>query len=323
MMPMDSFTKIIDEIADPFFSKRHAIIKIIIGEDGDALLHKDSISMLRYIKEKLPTIPVTLYSNIQNLTPDKSELLIKEKLINTLRCNIDGASAENYSAVKKLSFAVFEKNFHAFLALRKEFAARISIQVSVLTLNNYINIIHNNLGFYPDKMKNKGLLQIEDDFSAIARTYRKLLTPQTDKIYKTYTVVGWAERQKIKQDTIKYSQFACTHLVRIKHEAFIASDGSWYACCLDADKQLVLGNIKTQTLEEIYIGEKRNNLIAMLERKEFKKIGGPCATVNCCQPMHKNKIFSALFRKLLHNRFFVTYYYHAHFLNSKKTQKKK
>jgi len=196
MMSMETFTKIIDEIADPSFSKRHAIGKIIIGEDGDALLHKDCISMLRYIKTRIPTIHTTIYSNIQNLTPDKSELIIKEKLINTLRCNIDGASAYNYSAIKKLSFATFEKNFHAFLALRNNLESPISVQISVLTLNNYITTIYNNFGFYPGKMKDKELSEIKDDYTIIAKTYKKVLNPIIDKIYKTYTLIGCAEREK-------------------------------------------------------------------------------------------------------------------------------
>ena len=64
--------------------------------------------------------------------------------------------------------------------------------------------------------------------------------------------------------------------------AFIAPDGSWYACCNDSNYDQVFGNVNNETLDEIFNGKTRKDFLNKLELKKFKELGGPCATVMCC-----------------------------------------
>jgi Iron-sulfur cluster-binding domain len=82
---------------------------------------------------------------------------------------------------------------------------------------------------------------------------------------------------------LDYNHYSCPLFHRVYDEAFIAPDRTWYACCFDSNNELVLGNVAYTSLHHVAQREHRKALIANLRSKQFKKIGGPCATVNCCQ----------------------------------------
>jgi len=284
IMPFGYVRKIIDEISSEEFKKEHQIKTISVGENGDAFLNKDLIKILRYIKSNLLNVKVTFATNFQNFTKDKSELILGEKLIDEFFCDIDGSNSRNYYQVKKLDYQRTMKNLKDFLEVRGE--SKFSLTIVVITLNRYIKTIYHSFGFYPSKIKDISLKDIPDDFCLIEKQIKKMIRP-TDKIIKPW-IFGWAERKKINPNRLNYQNYSCCNLARIKTEAFIAPDGTWYACCFDSNNELVFGNIIEKSINEIFHSEKRKKLIEMLEKKKFGKIGGPCKTVNCCQKLFKS-----------------------------------
>ncbi|MFH0876156.1 MAG: radical SAM/SPASM domain-containing protein [archaeon] len=283
--------------------KKHNVKRLELGENGDAFLNKDLIKILRYIKEQTPKLRVALSTNFQNFTKEKAEIILREDLVDSFTCNIDGSDNQNYFEVKKLTLNRTKINLFTFLKLRKELKSKASLRILVLTLNNYIQTIHNNFKFYPTKLKDPKLRKIPDDFKAIKKQISRKLGPK-DRIVRSW-VFAWAERGKIDPKTLNYKKYVCPNLLRIKREAFIAPDGTWYLCCLDSDNELVIGNVMNQTLDEIFHSEKRKKIIDMLARKEFGKIGGPCKTVNCCYIMHKRPLLSRVARTIFKNEFLL------------------
>jgi len=83
-------------------------------------------------------------------------------------------------------------------------------------------------------------------------------------------------------DDIPDSFNKCPHLERVENEAFIAPDGTWYACCLDSQCELQLGNIHEQTIMEIHDGKKRKDLLEKLRSDDVRSAGGPCKHVKYC-----------------------------------------
>jgi wyosine [tRNA(Phe)-imidazoG37] synthetase (radical SAM superfamily) len=61
-----------------------------------------------------------------------------------------------------------------------------------------------------------------------------------------------------------------------------ATNGVWYACCLDSNNELEFGNLSESTILEVYNSYKRNSLIDRIKDKQFKSIGSPCDTVIAC-----------------------------------------
>lgn len=282
IMPYEYAEKIINEISSASFRAKHRVGLIEVGENGDAFLNKDLIKILRLIKSKLPDMKVELYTNFQNFTKDKAETILREKLVDSFWCDMDAADARNYYDVKKLDLAVVKNNLKNFLDLRKKLGSDATLGILVLTLNHYITTIHRKLGRYPAKLKDAGLGNMPDDFLAVKKEYERLLDGKADKIVRS-GIVGWAEREAHDINNKHYAEYRCPNLYRVVSEVFIAPDGSWYACCLDSKNELVFGNVVKESIDEVYRGRKRKELISMLRKREFTKIGSPCKTIACCQ----------------------------------------
>jgi hypothetical protein len=97
----------------------------------------------------------------------------------------------------------------------------------------------------------------------------------------------WAERKLITSGVAKspidQSTLSCPEFDRVLDSAFIAPNGDWYACCLDDNNDLVLGNVNHQSIIEIATSNTRTEFINDLKHKRYDKIGYPCNTVICCQ----------------------------------------
>ena len=87
----------------------------------------------------------------------------------------------------------------------------------------------------------------------------------------------------------------CPMFTRVQHEAYIAPNGDWYPCCLDDNNDIVLGNVKFQTVQEIYKSQRRLEFIEKLKNRQYEEIGYPCNTVACCQ---SKKIPDAYFKDI-------------------------
>lgn len=281
-MSFECVERIVDELASESFRNAHDIRRIELGENGDAFLNRDIIRILRLVRSRLPGVSTHMFSNFHNLTKDKAEIILKEDLLNHLFCNIDGSTKENYYRVKKLGLDVVIRNLFSFISVRNEIGSSAGVTVLTISLHRYIHAIHKHFNFTPVKLKDEKLRHIPDDSHETIEQVRKILDPSKDGIFSSF-IVGWAERERVDVEGIDYQKYTCPLLDRVKNEAFIAPDGTWYACCLDQNNELVLGNVMEESLNDIFLGEKRQAFIAMLENREFAGIGGPCSTVNCCQ----------------------------------------
>ena len=282
IMPYEYAEKIITEISSKNFNKYHSIDRMSISENGEAFLNKDLVKILRLIKLRLPNIKVDIFTNFSAVTKQKLEIILKEKLIDTFACNIDGFTHSNYFNVKQLNLQNTQSKLMDFLTIRQKLNSEVPLTILVLTLHAYIHTVFNKLGFYPSKLKDNTLVNVPDDFLLIEDYYSKMIDPKKDRIIKSQ-ITAWAEREKVNTDKIDYSNHSCRLLNRIRKEAFIAPDGTWYACCLDSNHQLALGNVIEHSINDIFFSNHRRELIKLLEKKKFADIGGPCKTVNCCE----------------------------------------
>ncbi len=282
MMPLGYVEKILKEITSPEFAKKHDIRTMSISQNGEAFLNKELISILRLIRKMAPRIKVRIFTNFSHFSKEKAEIILGENLIQEFDCNIDGSSEANYFSVKKLDYKNTRNNIAAFLETRKRLNVRAPLTIWALTLHSYIHGIYGKFGFYPEKMTDPGLIAVPDDFELIKEEYEKMLDPLQDRVVKS-DFIAWSERKRVDAGNIDYSKYACPVLSRVREEAFISPDGTWYACNHDAENILVLGNVVEESIEQVFNCEKRRKLIDLLERKQFGRIDGPCRTVVCCQ----------------------------------------
>lgn len=294
-MSFDIIKKIIDEISDSTFP--HKIEMIHVSENGEALYNADFLNIVRYIKNKLPNVAINFLSNFGLMTNEISESLLKEKLLTSIQVNIDGHDKDSYFSVKGISFSSVIKNLKFFLEMREKYDPEFDFCINVMPAFEYAATVKSFLGVIPDRLSDNNIITV----STFEETEKFLRTFVPDNVRIRHSKAGlWAERNKIKNliKPVTNKELECPLFSRVKQEAFIAPNGDWYACCLDDNNDLVLGNVMKQSIEEIYNSQTRLLLLQNLENKEFDKIGYPCSNVLACQTV---TIKSDLFEELSKN----------------------
>lgn len=284
-MRKEVLEKILKECSCAAFKKNHNIQVVSVSENGDMFLHENCLEYLSMIRKVFRGAKIRAYTNFRMFTPDKIDFVLRRNLIDFIGCNIDGHDKDNYFKVKRGDLDIITANLFYFLKKRRELWRNIPVHIPVLTYSSYLKGLYYGLRITPKKlpgMSKADIDTLQDDYLKICSKFMPWLDHPKDKIFRS-DIVGWAEREQFAGTKCHNNGYTCPQLVRIEKEAFIAPDGSWYACCWDAHNEIVLGNAFEQTIDEIYFSDKRNKLIRSLKEREFSRIGGPCATVQCCQ----------------------------------------
>jgi hypothetical protein len=296
-MPIELVRKVIDEASSPSFPYKVQCFQT--SENGDALLNKDFVEILRYIRAKFPQAWIEIFTNFYLMNRDISEVVLKENLLNHVTCNIDGHDEESYFAQKHLPLKVVEQNIRDFLEVRKELGSKTKLDVLTLPVHTYLDDVHRYFGRIPQHhidLSAKGKVPLSSH-SQIVKKYRPILGK--DIPIFDLRPGGWAERDLVNPSEDQ-SRYECPNLNRLENEAFIAPNGDWYACCYDDQQQLTYGNLNEQTLVELHGNSARSTLIEMLRTKRYSDIGPPCNTVKACQLL--NSTVGEKFRMLVRER---------------------
>lgn len=217
VMDFDLYKKIVDECA------QNKIRILHLHNFGEPLLDSLLPERVKYAKEK--GIRTRIFSNFSTLTEEKARQLL-EAGIDEIKISIDAASKETYEAIRKnLKFAKVESNIELMLRLRNELQLkhpRISLVFVAMDNNRH-------------------------EISAFKKRWQN----KVDKIFIT-SYHNWAGGLD-KGGFIKKRLLPCRRLWKT---FTILWDGRAALCCLDFDGQVILGDLHTQTIQEIYSGEK-------------------------------------------------------------------
>lgn len=269
LMESDTFDTIIEHI------NNNETEQIVIGENGDAFIHPKIMTYLHTIKHISPNTKIVLFTNFQTSTEAQWQEIIEHQLVDKVITNIDSINPERYEQTKNADFFKMWQNFTAFLQYRiiHDKQHEIPIEVNILDPKTYKDTFK--------EVTHKDILPeiTGPDTTELTMKFIKFLLTQHD-VVQSVLPCFWAERHRFGKHANLNDK--CPQLSRVETEAFIASDGTWYACCLDSKNELRLGNINEQSLADIAKGEKRQILLKQLRNKQFEQIGSPCNTVDCC-----------------------------------------
>jgi hypothetical protein len=280
-MPFKVAQKIIDEVSEPEFISKYGLQSFEVGENGDCFINRDAIEILRHIKRKCPHAIVHVWTDLQFFTPEKMEIVVREQLLSAIGLNVDGATERSFSAVKRLSQQYAREQLPLFTELRERYGVRIPLTLISLTMRHYVDAVRTRFGRDPLRVNDPEVLEIADDFAEVEAMVRPMLAPYDS--FARSSVMFWAERPAVAPASVDYGAYDCPQMRRVSEEAFIAPDGTWYACCLDSNNQLGLGNVYETSVDAVAQGEPRRRLVRLLKARRFGDIGGPCATVSCCK----------------------------------------
>jgi len=227
IMEDEVYRKIIDE-ASHYNPKRVALLLM-----NEPLLDKKLPERIAYAKEKLSEeTEVTITSNGSILTPRIISKLIDSGL-DRIKISIQGITQETYERVMGLKYQRTFDGINLLIDTLKE--RKVKKPKVVLSM---VHVGHN-----------------EDELRRYKRYWRK-------KSIKA-TSVAFENKGGNIRENIELHPFGLQHrerCYRFNRCAYILYNGDMIPCCADWSRDVVLGNVKENSLREIWHGEKLNRI---------------------------------------------------------------
>lgn len=217
MMDMELFKKIIDD------ASQYDLESIDTCGFGECFLDKYFFQRCAYIREKLPKANIFISTTAYHMTNDKWDLVLK--YVDTLKLSIYGATPETYEAFHrgKVKYDQTMSNIDGFLRYSQDKKRPYIIGLFVATdLNRHEQ----------DDWINKWEPKLDEVF-----------------VWKPH---NWVQNRGYRHINF-IDQCSCGRPT--DGPAYIHADGTVSPCCWDIHKQVKLGDMNTQTLEEVYKGE--------------------------------------------------------------------
>lgn len=239
-MNMALYKKIIDNC------KKIGIKIVTLSFFGEPFLDKTLIEKIIYAKER--GMFVAFYSNASLLTEELAKKIINSGL-DGITISFDGYSKETYEKIrKKLKFDVVKKNVLNLIETRRKMGKS----------NPNINLV---------------LVELEENKNEIKQFYKEWKN-KVDSI-NIINMRNWAN--DIQKEGTKDSFHFNKKMKRkpcalIWQKMVVDWNGDVVLCCDDWNHSTVLGNLKKQTIEEVWKGEKLKKIRGAHAKGEFWRI---------------------------------------------------
>lgn len=240
LMDKALFMKIIDDLQD--FPEKLKVLRI--NGQGEPLLNPDLPEMIRYAKEKEVAEFIEIITNGSRFCPEINQRLI-DSGIDRIRISIEALDEDGYKdiAEAKLDFETFRKN---------------------------IEDLHNRSGNCEIYCK---IVDVAVPTEEDKKRFFQLFGDICDRIFIDNVIPLWSDFEELNQKMKGEKQGVHGQKVRNVevcpypfYSLIINSDGEVTVCCADWKRKLVVGDLKKETLKEIWNGERlRNFWIKMLQ----------------------------------------------------------
>jgi radical SAM protein with 4Fe4S-binding SPASM domain len=198
---------------------------------GEPLLNKNLPTMIRLAKESGRVRYIDLATNASKFSPDLL-MSIVEAGLDRLNISLEGVSKEQYAEHAKVDFD-FAKLVEQ---IRWLFPRRGNCEVTIKVPGNYLSAQDRDhffdlFGDYCDRIFVEELSPIWPEFDLQGRA--GVMASETEGQY----------REALQEKDV------CTYIF---YAVVIKADGTVSACCPDWDQKLLVGDLNTQTLHEIW-----------------------------------------------------------------------
>lgn len=255
VMSFDLYKKIIDDICA--FEKPIKVLRLY--KDGEPLLNPDFAEMVRYAKAKKCSERIDTTTNGVLLSQEKN-LAIIEAGLDRINISIEGINARQYMEFSnyKIDFDKLVRNIRHFYENRKQCEIIVKINGDILS----------------DEDKNKFYEIFGDIADGVFIEHVMSCWPEFElkgvNVNQEYGIYG----QKIKEVQV------CPYVF---YSFSVNSDGTASTCFLDWSRKLIIGDVKSESVKDIWLGEKLKEyqkMFLMKKRKEHPVCG------NCGQMSH-------------------------------------
>ncbi len=242
LMDFDLFKKIVNDICE--FERPIKVLRLY--KDGEPLLHPEFPEMVKYAKEKRCAERIDTTTNASLLSPEKNVEMINAGL-DRINISIEGVNSKQY-----LEFS------------------RCRIDFERLVRN--ITHLYKNRNNCEIIIKINGDTITEED----KKRFYEIFGDIADGVYIEHIMSCWPEFElkgvKVNRELGIYGQNirnvqVCPYVF---YSFSINSDGSSSACFLDWARKLIIGDVKTESVKEIWNGQKLLNYQKIFLEKKRK-----------------------------------------------------
>ena len=255
--------KLVSERFKKYLNKK---MEIHLHGYGEALLVKDFIDKVKYIKQLMPNFKPVIVTTLGY----KKDDIYWEELINSglaeIRISFYGYDRESYHRLHGVdNFDLAVENFKKLVSANEKNGNKLKITFSVEKFQRkYLNCLENF--DLPGHEKNKKeFLEWLESIKNVKVRYIKLHNYGGGKDYAPI---------------LKQKPCYVTNLDSNRIYLQISWNLNVIPCCMIYNDNIVFGNLKTQTLEEIYNSEVYKSLIKDLSEFNYEKYSDTCT--NCC-----------------------------------------
>ena len=199
---------------------------------GEPLINKKLVEMIKYAKSK-GIVDVMFNTNASLLTEKKSREIISSG-VDKIFFSFDSPYREKYNQIRvKGDYDLVLKNIKNFMRIKKEMKSDTPITRVQMVL----------------------MKENEKEFA----DFVKLFGPIVDTVaYIDYLDHGIQKGDKtVVNIGSQNKKFCCPQLWQ---RMFVHPDGVVTPCCIDSDRELNMGNIKKNTVKEIWHNDKYQNM---------------------------------------------------------------
>lgn len=245
IMSRELFQKIVGECG------QRGARKILPFLHGESLLVPGVVDYFRDCRRLAPQTHVNLTTNGSKLTPELTETLLGEELIDSLIVSIDGGDRETFEGIRLgLKYDEIRENVLRLIRRRNQLGLRRPfVTISMVTVQ-----------------ENK-------------HTRRKLKEAWREADEVRFSVYfNWAGKLDNDGRTVNKINYC----ERLYHYITILADGRVAMCCFDSEAEYPVGDLQGQSIHEVWHSEAFQEKRRLLYDKDFQrlKICGKCDYVN-------------------------------------------
>ncbi|MSN25209.1 MAG: radical SAM protein [Geobacter sp.] len=265
---------------------RLGVKSIMFAGEGEPLLHPRMVEIAAHTKSCGIDVSITTNGMIGNAG-------IWEELLPSLtwvRFSIDAATSETYAKVHGISPGSFDRTITSLkeaVRIKRERDLPVTIGVQFLMIHQNLADIEPSLQLYSDicvdYLSFKPYSEHPQMINKSGFTYSASMIDSIEKSVQAFVNGSSAKTAIIfrKAATEAYNDGVqrFTSCCALPFWGYLSSKGDFYTCSVYLnDDRFMVGSIYTETMEEIFFGEKRKKSIAFAETN--LEIGHECR-VNC------------------------------------------
>ena len=258
IMDFDLFKKIVDDICE--FEKPIKVLRMY--KDGEPLLNPKFAEMVKYARGKKCSERIDTTTNASLLTPKRS-LEIIDAGLDRINISIEGVNSEQYKKFSdyNINYEKLVENVKFFYEHKKDTEMIVKINGDTLT-DEQRKQFYDIFGDIADGVFIEHIMSCWPNFEM-----------RGVKPNEEFGIYG----QKIKEvDVCPYVFYSFS----------INSDGTASLCFLDWSRKLIIGDVKTEKVKDIWNGRRLLNYQKMFLRKQRKNhpICGNCGQMTHGMP---------------------------------------